>query len=630
MRISLATIFAELTARNIRKTLAIYISSALTTVAIFKLMTETYRLSNTIFPILVTFLTFGLASAFIFAWYHGKGGSQPFTRKEALLHSFLLVAAIVVSFRVGGSPALPMLAPNAKTVAVLPFRNLSGAQEDEYFSDGITEDILTQLSKISDLRVISRTSAMKFKNSQLTIKEIAGELGAGSILEGSVQRVGSRVRITGQLINTETDEHIWSESYDRELTDIFALQSEVAQTIAAWLKAKLLPEERKRIIMPSTKNLDAYALYLKGRDHYYRFTNEDNERAVELFRNALHFDSTYALAIAGIADAYCQRFQRYDQPIAWIDSAIELGRRTVMLAPEAAEAYKALGLAFSLKGWYSRSIPEYERAVTLNPNLASVVANLGYVRLWLGRHDEAYPLLMKAIALTPTRANYYHTVAYLHHELFNDSLAELYLRKSIMLMPSYSWPYGDLCQLYLSVGQPYKARDSIRQALVRFPEDPHLLNIAGNIELFLQNFAEAERLYRTEMKLTESKDPPATFLGYAALRQHRSKEAERIFDDNLASCTRMIGEGNEDVVYRLDQARIYAVRGSSDLALGWLRRAIDGGERNVRTLLLDPMLSGLKSDHRFNQMINHLRTEINRMRRNVDNYMAQSVHTNEE
>jgi len=190
-----------------------------------------------------------------------------------------------------------------KSIAVLPFKSLSDSKEDEYFSDGTTEDIISQLSKIGELKVISRTSAMRFKNTTKSLREIGRELDVATILEGSVRRSGDRVRIVSQLVDTRTDEPLWTETYDRQMSDIFEIQSDVAQKIATELRAQLSPEVKRRMERKPTESLEAYDYYLKGREYYYRYRKQDNEHAIELFKKALELDPDYALAYAGLGDA---------------------------------------------------------------------------------------------------------------------------------------------------------------------------------------------------------------------------------------------------------------------------------------------------------------------------------------
>ncbi len=190
---NLKALLEQLKVRRVRKTMAIYMSAAVTTIGIVKIFLEVYPIPSVILPVLVTVLTCGIGSAFVFAWYHGGEGPQKFRKHELLVHGLFLAVAVVLSYQIIGMPKVRLTAARVRAVAVLPFKNMSESKEDEYFSDGITEDILTQLSKISDLQVISRSSAMKYKNTEKSLREIGEELSVGSILEGTIRRVGNRV-----------------------------------------------------------------------------------------------------------------------------------------------------------------------------------------------------------------------------------------------------------------------------------------------------------------------------------------------------------------------------------------------------------------------------------------------------
>ena len=253
---------------------------------------------------------------------------------------------------------------DTKSIAVFPFDNLRPDPENEYFSDGITEDITTQLSKIGDLIVIARTSVMRYKDSEKSLGEIAEELQVDAILEGSVRRADNQVRITAQLIDGESEDHLWAETYDREMTDIFAIQSDVAKQIAASLKIELSSEDVERMGKKPTDSLSAYDYYLKGREYYNRYTAQDNETAIELFKRAIETDSDYALAYAGLADAYAQQTWWRGSREEWLDLAIQEANKAISLDPDLAEGYKALGLVYSLKGWLDRAIEANEKALT--------------------------------------------------------------------------------------------------------------------------------------------------------------------------------------------------------------------------------------------------------------------------
>ena len=282
--------------------------------------------------------------------------AQPGGAKKKWLPVALGAAAVIAALVVALAIFLPSKStPDVgKSIAVLPFENMNHDEESEYFSDGITEDIITALSKIGDLRVISRSSSMKYKGSEKNIRDIGNELSVATILEGSIRRSGKRVRITSQLIDARTDEHLWAETYDRDLADIFEVQSDVARHIAEALQATLTSAEEAQIDKRPTQNLSAYDYYLKGREYYRNYRERDNENAIELFHRALELDPDYALAYAGLGDAYAQRQWRFGYPPEWLDSSVAMSNRALALDEDLAEAHKALGLAYEYKGWLRR------------------------------------------------------------------------------------------------------------------------------------------------------------------------------------------------------------------------------------------------------------------------------------
>jgi TolB-like protein len=614
MNTAIKNILDELKARKVRKTLAIYVSSALSTIGIIKLFMDVYGLPREVFPIAVTVLTCGIASAFVFAWYHGGLQENPVKKKEVVLQSVFLIVAVAISVRIAGAPRPILLSIDDKSIAVLPFKNMSDNKDDEYFSDGVMEDILTQLCKIGDLKVISRTSVMKYKNTEKTIRDIGEELGVATILEGSVRRSGDRVRIVGQLINAHNDEHVWAETYDREMKDIFAIQSEVAQRIATELKAKLSPDEKQRIEKTLTENIDAYAYYLRGRDYYNHYVKEDNERAIELFKKALELDSTYALAYAGLADAYSQRVQRFSFPEYWADSSIELSKKAIAIDPNIAEPYKALGLAYSQRGWYRKGLDQYYKAVALNPNYAPVVANLGFTNRELGNIQEALPWLRKSIALTPGRASYYYELAMLYLAVASDSIAEHWFRKALELQPDLSYAHVELSKMYLMQGKPELARAQLSDILPKFSDDNYVLTAAGYVELFSGNYQLARKYFEEAIAASSFEAGPSVQLAFTLLKTGHREEGLDMINRSITITQKFLSEGNEDYSLPYVMTSINAIQGKSNEADMWMERAIDGGWVRYRFTLLDPMLANLRDDPRFKEIIGKLKARVNGMR----------------
>lgn len=291
--------------------------------------------------------------------------------------------------------------PDKPSIAVLPFINMSGDPEQEYFADGITEDIITDLSKVSALFVIARNTTFTYKNRPQTPQDVARELSVEFLVEGSVRKSRNRVRITAQLIDGVTGGHLWAERYDRELTDIFEVQDQITQEIVGALKVVLRPEERPRATKLQPQNLDAYDLYLRGRRQQHKFSKTSLELAKQLFEQAISIDPAYARAHCGVADCYAFIYQNYDSDPVLLDKINAWSTRALELAPEMAEAHASRGLAFYLKEDYGNADTAFARAVELDPNLYEAHYYWGRACVSQGKSEEAAKHLYKAIAASP-------------------------------------------------------------------------------------------------------------------------------------------------------------------------------------------------------------------------------------
>jgi serine/threonine-protein kinase len=395
-----------------------------------------------------------------------------------------------------GRAAAP--APRLPSVAVLPFQNLSADAENEFFADGITEDVIAQLSKIRSLRVIGRGSVMKFKARDQSPREIGAMLDVGTLLEGSVRRAGSRVRIVSQLIDVESDRHLWAETYDRELTDIFAIQSDVALQIANALEAELSLEERTQLRKEPTEDVEAYRLYLQGRHCIQRWTQEGLDQGLRYLEAATERDPNYALAYASIAYAYTD----IGVGVAGVlpsDEAFRLAKvavaRAIELDPELAEAHAVLGhLKYACDYDWAGAEAEFKRAIELNPNSGDTFDMYGLLLssqerydeaiqaqeraheldplahrmdivttyLRMGRYDDALRRVMRIVEVEPHLALAYLTLgwAYLLKEMPDQGLAVM--EKAISLSPDNALYLAQLGQAYGMVGRTDQAREVLR------------------------------------------------------------------------------------------------------------------------------------------------------------------------
>jgi TolB-like protein/Tfp pilus assembly protein PilF len=293
--------------------------------------------------------------------------------------------------------------PRSASVAVLPFRNLSADPENDYFADGITEDVISHLSKIRALKVISSTSVMRFKERRQGLREIGTTLGAATLLDGSVRRAGDRVRIVAQLIDTEADHHLWSETYDRQMTDIFSIQTEVALHIAAALEAELSPDERTRVRREPTKDVLAYQLFLQGRQWLIKYTAEALERAIEYFDRAIARDPAFALAYASLAMAYTELVELgVMAPDVAYRRAAGAAASSLRLDPELGAAHCTMGYLKAVRDLdWSGAEQAFKRALELSPSSADTYDLYGRLCAALERYDESIALLLRAQELDP-------------------------------------------------------------------------------------------------------------------------------------------------------------------------------------------------------------------------------------
>jgi adenylate cyclase len=286
------------------------------------------------------------------------------------------------------------------SIAVLPFVNMSGDPEQDYFSDGITEDIITDLSKVSGLSVVARNTAFTYKGKPVKVPEVAKELGVDFVVEGSVRKAGSRVRVTGQLINGKDDRHIWADRYDRDLTDIFAIQDEITHAIVEQLKVKLLPQEKKSIAQAPTDNVEAYTYYLRGRQFIQRHSKANYQLARRMFVKAAELDPVYARAYAGIADCDSFLYLHYNAPVE-IETILAASARALALDDKLAEPHASRGLALSLRKKWNEATEEFEKAIALDPNSFEAHYLYGRACVTQGRSERAATLFEKAAENNP-------------------------------------------------------------------------------------------------------------------------------------------------------------------------------------------------------------------------------------
>jgi len=466
---------------------------------------------------------------------------------------------------VGARRAVPL--PRIESLAVLPLANLSGDPEQEYFADGMTDELITNLSKIGSLKVISRTSVMQYKGAKKPLREIAQALGVDGVIEGSVFRAGNRVRITAQLIHAATDRHLWAESYERDLRDVLALQSEVAGAIANEIKIKLTPQEQARLASARPVNPEAHEAYLKGRYYWNLRTEEGVKKGIEYFQQAIEKDPGYALAYAGLADSYVLLG---DWGLMAPKEAFPRAKAAALKALEMdetlADPHASLGAARVDYDWdWVRAEKEFKRAIELNPGYATAHRCYAEYLSAMGRHNEAIAEAKRAQELDPLSLsiNAVEGWVFALARRYDEAIAQC--RRTLELNAGF-YP----AHLYL--GWAYEQE---------------------------KLYAEAISEYQKGIALEQGNPALAAYLAHGYAAAGKRTEALKIIS-NL----RELSKRRYVPPYRI--AEIYAVLGDTDQAFGWLEKAYDNRSHQLVFLKVDPLVDSLRSDPRFQDLLRRL------------------------
>ena len=379
----------------------------------------------------------------------------------------------------GGSREEPALHSGADrpSIVVLPFNNMSGDSEQEYFSDGITEDIITDLSKISGLFVVARNTAFTYKGRAVQVQEVGQALGVNFVLEGSVRKAGTRVRVTGQLISSRDGGHVWADRFDRDLTDIFVIQDEITHAIVEQLKVKLLPQEKQSIAQAPTDNIEAYTYYLRGRQFLHRHSKTYYQLARRMFSKAVELDPMYGRAYAGIADCDSFLFLHYCEGVA-IDSILATCAQALALDAGVAEAHASRGLALYLAQRHEEATAEFDRAIQLDPG--SFEAHYFFARACFAQNKlkQAATLFERASEANPGD---YQSMAYLvmiYRSIGRESDIEPAARSAVKraereltLHPENPRPAYVGANCLLALGERDRALEWLSRALAIDPDD---------------------------------------------------------------------------------------------------------------------------------------------------------------
>ena len=470
-----------------------------------------------------------------------------------------------------------------KSIAVLPFQNLSDEKENAFFADGIQDDILTNLSKIGDLKVISRMSVMSYRGDGVrNAREIGKALGVASLLEGSVRRIGNRVRVSVQLINANNDEHIWAEDYDRDLTDVFAIQTDLAQKIASSLQAKLSPNEKARLDRRPTQNSDAYLLYLQAHDYASRMDDIHGAqaKAVPLFEQAIKLDPNFALAYADLSIAQSWLYHSSDPLPAWREKARLNADEALRLQPDLPEGRLALGFSYYYGDRdYERALAEFETARRGLPNEAQAYLAIGSIQRRQGKWDESNANLEKAAALDPKNISILANLGFSYIALRNFEAADKTIDRAIAIQPN-SFETVGLKSLSAATRGDLELAEKQLSSLGDTDPNGVITWMRFWVLILQHRFSEALAIaqkFTGEVLHTESTapDPKSWLTGVAHFLQGDKETAQTEFAQALVMSEKLLNEAPQDPARHAQHGLILAALGRKEEAIAEGKRAVE-------------------------------------------------------
>ena len=437
----------ELRRRRVIGTVIAYAIAAAGVMQVADVVAPRMNLPDSTVTIVIFIALLGLPIAAVLAWFYHVEPEAP------------------------SAPAVPVPVERShRSVAVLPFINLSPDPENEYFADGITEDVISHLSKISQLSVISRRSVMEFKKREQPLREIGAALGAGALLDGSVRHAGDRVRVVAQLVDANTARNLWSETYDRKLTDVFLIQTDVALHIAGALQAQLSPAEKTRVGKQPTTNLPAYQLYLQARQQHTRYTKDTILEAVEYYQRAIAIDPQYAIAFSGMAIAYAELGETGGmEPGVAYQRARAAGEAALRIDPDHSDAHSVLAQLAMYEFDWERAEAGFKRAVALSPSNASAWDLYGRMCSSLARHDEAIEMQRRAHVLDPMVPHSDLANALLRGGRYEE--AERTAVEAVRAAPDYDRAHATLAWAYLLTKRPAEGIAELEKAVALTPDN---------------------------------------------------------------------------------------------------------------------------------------------------------------
>jgi TolB-like protein/cytochrome c-type biogenesis protein CcmH/NrfG len=587
--------FEEVKRRKVYRVAAAYIIAAGGIIQLFSATFPAWELPPWSLRLVIALLLVGFPIALILAWAFDitpqgirttPDTALPKTRRRR--NVIMLVATGVIISAATGFFLLPRVAAHKvdKSIAVLPFENLSDEKENAYFADGIQDDVLTNLSKIGDLRVISRTSVMQYRGRPTNLRDIGKALGVSNILEGSVRRSGNRVRVNVQLIDANTDEHLWASDYDRDVTDVFAIQSDLAREIANALKAKLSAAEESQMTQKPTENGEAYLAFVQAHDLSCAWEDPAKlKQSEQLYQRAIELDPNFALALARYSQLESWMLRTHEASSEHREKARTLAERALQLQPDLPEAHLALGFSYYYgDNNYEAALKEFEIAQRALPNESEVYLAIGAIQRRQGKWAESTANLEKAVSLNPKDTWPLQNLAHNYQRLRNFDAANKTIDRALQIDPHGIGLWGIKAKLAIGEKGDLSIGEKLLEKAKSFPmsSEERLKMIGGQANLLL-----TERKYQEVLQLGASvpDDSFAAVPGSLAFKYFPIGIAHKALGDDAAARAAFLKAKNileeqlkqkpDNADLRVQFAKLLAWLGEKDAAIAEAQRAID-------------------------------------------------------
>jgi TolB-like protein/Flp pilus assembly protein TadD len=590
----MTSFFEEVKRRKVYRVAVAYVIAAGGVIQLASAAFPAWELPNWALRLVIVLLLIGFPIALILAWAFDVTAAGIRSTPNAIAprthrrrNVIMLVATGVMVSAIAGFFLLPRVSSARKidkSIAVLPFENLSDEKENAYFADGIQDDLLTNLSKIGDLKVISRTSVMPYRGKEANVREIGKALGVATILEGSVRRIGNRVRVNVQLINTENDQHIWAEDYDRDLTDVFAIQTDLAQKIAAELRAKLSPTEKAQMERPPTENGEAYLAFVQAHNLQGAFGDFDKlKHSEQLYERAIQLDSKFALALARYSQLESWIARSYDRTRERREKARSLADRALQLQPDLPEGHLALGFSYYYgDNNYEAALGEFQAAQRGLPNEFDAYLAIGAIERRQGKWAESTANLEKAATLSPNDSWVLQNLAFNYSMHRNFDAANKTIDRALQLKPEGLSLWEIKAKLAVSEKGDLSVGEKLLERAKSIPmsKEEKLTLLGGQV-----NFLLLQRKYKEVLEIAQnsSDDLFAVVPGSLAQKYFAIGLAQKGLHDETSAraallkakniCEEQLKQKPDDPELYVHLAKLNAWLGDKDAALSEAQRA---------------------------------------------------------